>query len=81
MCSSLSESLGCILGGALIITKAKRIRLASILASICPIIGAIGLLVCFYNHDELAFLFVILINIGNGANFVLQSVMVVNLVT
>lgn len=76
MTSSLAEVAGCFLGGILMMdaTSTLRIKSASFVVNILPMIGAIGILVCqSLDNANLTAAFVLLANLGIGSSYVVQS--------
>jgi hypothetical protein len=74
MTSSLAEVAGCILGGIMILGTPgpKRIRGSLAAACVLPAIGAIlVLLFCKEGDNSVESYFILMINLGIGASYVL----------
>lgn len=70
--SSLSESAGCLIGGLLMIKL--NVKLTMLISNLLPALGAFGLL-----FTE-SYFFIAMINLGNGASYVLMATMVIRVV-
>lgn len=74
MTSSLAEVAGCFLGGVMILGTPSNLRIRSSLALACslPALGAIlVLLICKDNLCSMESYFILLMNLGIGASYVL----------
>ena len=84
--SSLAESVGCLLGGVLLMRErafqGKKIRFTLILTNLLPAVGGIGLLLTQGGVDSSSLmpLFVSLVSVGIGSAYVLQASLVIKLV-